>query len=261
MVIFGMSEEIKLNALRENLRFYLYTFHAGSARYYDPLKVKDLFVRANAIFDKLRSEKPEFFSDFPTRDEKSSGTTDFEGRGYFYRHQLETLLSDIEYCMNIISGMSSVEIPSMKVTREGIFFAGQYFDAIQRVGEILSSARQDVVIIDAYFDHKILDLLTAKNPSVEIEILTKNVTPALKAAALAFNKQYGKLNIRKSTAFHDRFIIIDSNDFYHFRASLDKHLGNRGFMFSRIEEPVIISSLAKEFAQEWNNSPVEIQYP
>lgn len=82
---------------------------------------------------------------------------------------------------------------------------------------------------------------------VEVNILTKNVTPKLKATALAFNQQYGKLSIQKSNAFHDRYIIIDKSDFYHFGTSIDKHLGNRGFMFSRIEEPEIITNLLQKF--------------
>jgi hypothetical protein len=141
-----------------------------------------------------------------------------------------------------------------------VFFlrAGQFFDSIQRVGEILSKAQQSVVIIDAYFDEKVLALLTSKDQGVEVKILTKNVTPALKAQAIAFNKQYGKLNVRKSSAFHDRFIFVDDSEFYHFGTSFDKHLGNRGFMFSRIEEPVIINSLRQKFAQEWNGASVEV---
>ncbi len=254
-----MSEMIKLNALKENVRFWLYTFHGGDAGYFDSGILGDLFSRAKEIFDKLRSEKPSYFADLPVRDEKASETTDFQGRGYFYRYQLETLLSDIEYCMNILSGLTSVDIPSMKFTREGIFFAGQYYDSIQRVGEILSMAKRSIVIIDAYFDQKALALLTAKSSAVEVKILTKNVELALKTEATAFNKQYGKLSVRKSPAFHDRFIVIDDSDFYHFGTSFDKHIGNRGFMFSRIEEPEIINSLRQKFTQEWDAAQVEVQ--
>jgi hypothetical protein len=253
-----MSEMIKLNAVKENVRFWLYTFHEGNARIYDPRNVADLFSRSKAIFDKLRSENPSHFGDLPIRDEKPSRAVDFEGRGYFYRYQLETLLGDLEYCVNMLSGLSSVDIPSMKLTREGIFFAGQFYDSIRLVGEILSKAQQSIVIIDAYFDQKALELLTAKNPAAEVKVLTKSVEPALKTEAIAFNKQYGKLNVRTSSAFHDRFIIIDDIDFYHFGTSFDKHLGNRGFMFSRIEEPEIVNRLRQTFAREWSTARVEV---
>ena len=67
--------------------------------------------------------------------------------------------------------------------------------------------------------------------------------------------------LARASAFHDRFIIIDDSDFYHFGTSFNKHLGNRGFMFSRIEEPEIIDSLRQKFTQEWDTAGVEVQYP
>jgi len=253
-----MSELIKLTALKENVSFWLYKFYNGRAQQYDTKNVGDLFSRYDVISQKLRSRNPSYFGDLPERDFKSSGTTDFGGRGAFFRYQLEALFADIQFCIDILSGLESIDIPSMKVTREGIFFAGQFYDAIQRVGEILSGAKKSVVIIDSYFDEKVLELLTAKNKKVKVEILTRRVEPALRTKAIAFNQQYGKLNIRTSNAFHDRFIIIDENDFYHFGTSVDKHIGNRGFMFSRIEEPEIIKSLFKRFNQEWSSARVEI---
>jgi hypothetical protein len=117
------------------------------------------------------------------------------------------------------------------ISREGVFFAGQYFDALQKVTEILEHADTEICIIDRYVDSAVLNLLTRKKSSVTVNILTKSVDPALKAAAIAFKKQYGKLAIRTSNAFHDRFIIIDNKDFYHFGASI-KDVGKRGFMFS-----------------------------
>ena len=254
-----MSDLIKLRALKENVSFWLYKFYQGRASNFDPKNVGDLFSRYDVISKRLRSEMSSYFGDLPEREVKSSGTTDYEGRGVFYRYQLETLLSDIQFCINILSGLESIDIPSMKITREGIFFAGQFYDSIQQVGEILSNAQQSVIIIDAYFDEKILDLLTAKDTAVEVKILTRKVKPALKTKANAFNQQYGKLNIRASNAFHDRFIIIDNNDFYHFGTSFDKHMGNRGFMFSRIEEPEITKNLSEKFNQEWNTARKEIE--
>jgi len=82
---------------------------------------------------------------------------------------------------------------------------------------------------------------------VIVDILTKSVDPALKHAADAFNKQYGKLGklaIRTSNALQDRFIIIDNKDIYHFGASI-KDVGRRGFMFSRIEEEDVIKTIQK----------------
>jgi tRNA uridine 5-carbamoylmethylation protein Kti12 len=146
----------------------------------------------------------------------------------------------------------------VKATREGLFFAGQYYDAIRWVGDIISNVQKKIVIIDRYFNEKTLDLLCAKNQKAKVEVLAERVKPPLKVKAAEFNKQYGQLEIRLSSAFHDRFIIVDDTDFYHLGASIED-LGRRGFMFSRIEEPFIIRSFSEELAQEWKNAKVEIQ--
>lgn len=101
-------------------------------------------------------------------------------------------------------------------------------------------------------------MLTSKDSNVNVNILTKTVKPALRIAAQRFNQQYGRLSIRSSQAFHDRFVMIDDMDYYHFGASLSD-LGRRGFMFSRIEEPTIIAFLSNQYIKEWNSAKIEVQ--
>jgi len=245
----------KLKALRNSIAKWV---ENPRARVFDPQTVLDVFYRYATLRDTLRSEHPSLFGDLPVREvPKSSGTSEFDGRGYIIGQTLRLLLTDIDYCLDILSNITRVELPSMKVTREGVFFAGQYFDALQRLAEILSHAQQSIVIIDGYIDEDVLDLLTSKEQAVEVNILTKTVSPALSAAATAFNKQYEKLSIRTSQAFHDRFVIVDDHDYYHFGASL-KDLGHRGFMFSRIEEPDVIDKLRAKWVQEWKTATEEV---
>lgn len=244
----------KLRALHNNIFNALLDVRRQN---FDPLYTLDLFDRYATIRDTLKSEYPSLFEDLPIREVPIRKTTDFEGRGLIKRFALEILLRDVDYCVDVLSNLTVVNLPSMTVTREGVFFAGQYFDALQRVREILSNAKQSIAIIDGYINEDVLNLITSKDTAVEVKILTKTVSPALRTAANAFNRQYGKLSIRTSQAFHDRFMIIDSRDFYHFGASI-KDLGNRGFMFSRIEEQVVINALSKQWIQEWKGANVEV---
>lgn len=247
----------KLKALQNDISFRL---RDPMAHYFDPPTVLDLFQRYVSISNTLRSEHPSLFGDLPVREvPKSSGSTDYGGRGYIESSSLELLFSDVSYCVDLLIniGFTMPEAPSMKLTREGVFFAGQYFDALQRVREILSNANQSIAIIDAYINEDVLNLVTSKHPGVEVKILTKAVSPALRTAADAFNRQYGGLSIRISEAFHDRFVVIDYRDFYHFGASI-KDLGNRGFMFSRIEEPDVINALSTKWAQVWRQAEVVV---
>lgn len=241
----------KLGALRDNVFDLLLTGHQN----FDPLYTMDLFDRYATIRDALKSEYPSLFDDLPVREVPIGGTSEFDGRGLIKRYLLEYLLRDIEYCINVLSSLKAVNVPSMTATREGVFFAGQYFDALQLVRDILSNAQQSIVIIDSYISEDVLKLVSSKDSSVTVEILTKQVKSALKIAANAFNRQYGGLSIRASEAFHDRFVIVDDQDFYHFGHSI-KDLGRSGFMFSRIEEPEVINALRVKWNQEWNRANV-----
>lgn len=246
----------KLTALRNSLESWL---ENPRARIFDPRNTLDLFERFIPIRDELRSSYPSLLGDLPLREApKPSNTTDFEGRGYIWRHEFEVLLKDVKYCLDLLSTQPTVYVPSMTISREGVFFKGQYFDALQKVTGIVEDANARIDIIDAYVSPDVLSLLTRKKLSVAVNILTKSVDPALKTAATAFNKQYGKLAIRTSDAFHDRFIIIDSKDFYHFGASI-KDVGKRGFMFSRIEEEDVIKAVGKKLGAEWDGASVIIQ--
>ena len=67
---------------------------------------------------------------------------------------------------------------------------------------------------------------------------------------ISFNRQFGNLEIRESREFHDRFVVIDDKAFYHFGHSI-KDLGDRGCMFSRIEEQVVIDAFREKWSQVW----------
>jgi hypothetical protein len=61
------------------------------------------------------------------------------------------------------------------------------------------------------------------------------------------------LEIRISKDYHDRFLIIDETTFYHFGASL-KDLGNKAFMFSKIEEEKNKATLLEKWQTDWMSS-------
>ncbi len=235
------------------------TLH-GRENYYDPSSVKDFFERHAQLREQLRAIAPKLYEDYPIRAIfKPSITSDNQGRGDISRPQLIELLNDLTAIINIWNNVKATTytLPPMKITREGVFFAGQYFDALQKTKDILDEAKHTINIIDGYIDENVLNMLSSKAATVRVNILTKDVSGSLKVAAKAFQKQYGKLDIRTSSVFHDRFIIIDNESIYHFGASI-KDLGNRGFMFSAIEEPSVISSLLERWKQEWDKATIEV---
>jgi hypothetical protein len=71
--------------------------------------------------------------------------------------------------------------------------------------------------------------------------------------------QYGPtLQIRTSKKFHDRFIVIDDADFFHFGTSIKDAAVKNTFMFSRIEEADMQATLRTAFATEWGTAAVVV---
>ena len=135
-------------------------------------------------------------------------------------------------------------------SKKGIFSAGQHFDAKRVVRDLFAQSTTNIDIIDGYVGEDVLNLLTVKRETVHVRLLTGKVAPAFLTLARDFVRQYKGLEIRSSKTFHDRFIIIDNTQCYHFGASLE-HLGNKTFMFSKIEEPVMQGALLKQWNETW----------
>lgn len=185
-------------------------------------------------------------------------TTDNGGLGYIERPEIEPTLEDIAYILKILEHPMTAESPII-LNREGLFVAGQTFDAMRSIAEILGSAKKSIAIVDGYVGDNTLNLCAAKQPGVTVQILTydKSTTPTFKTIADAFNKQYQGLTVRTSKAFHDRFIVIDGTEHFHVGSSI-KDAGSRGFMFSRIEEPSIVAAFGAAWTTTWNAASVFI---
>jgi len=118
--------------------------------------------------------------------------------------------------------------------RQGIFFDGQVFDAYKFVSDLIRSANRSIVLIDNYVDDTVLTHLSKRNKNVKIKIITKKITKQLSLDVDKFNKQFSPLEIKEFKNSHDRFIIIDKTEVYHFGASL-KDLGKKWFAFSKMD--------------------------
>jgi hypothetical protein len=119
--------------------------------------------------------------------------------------------------------------------KQGIFFDGQIFDAYKFVSDLFRRAQKSIVIIDNYIDDTVLLHLTAAAKGVKVRIFTKSISDKLALDIQKFSSQYFHIEAKVFTLAHDRFIIIDDKDVYHFGASL-KDLGKKWFGFSKLEK-------------------------
>ncbi|MEA2027948.1 MAG: ORF6N domain-containing protein [Campylobacterota bacterium] len=118
--------------------------------------------------------------------------------------------------------------------KQHIFFEGQIFDAYLFISDIIKSAKNSLKLIDNYIDESTLILFTKRDAKVEMKIYTKTVSKQLKLDLEKYNTQYPKIEIKKFELSHDRFLIIDDKEVYHFGASL-KDLGKKWFAVSKLE--------------------------
>ena len=129
--------------------------------------------------------------------------------------------------------LTAIENKSIQ-PKQGIFFDGQVFDAWKFVSDLVRSARKSIVLIDNYVDDTVLTLFAKRNMGVSVTILTKTISKQLEQDVKKFNKQYPFVTLNVFTVSHDRFLIIDDNDVYHFGASL-KDVGKKWFAFSKMD--------------------------
>jgi len=133
--------------------------------------------------------------------------------------------------INII--INALEDKSIK-PKQGVFYDGQIFDAYVFLAGLIKSAKKSILLIDNYVDESVLQLFTKRKKNVSVNIYTKNTSKILKQDLEKHNAQHPKINIKKFTKAHDRFLIIDKNTVYHFGASL-KDLGKKWFAFSKMD--------------------------
>lgn len=122
--------------------------------------------------------------------------------------------------------------------KQGIFFDGQIFDAHKFVSDLVRKAEKSIFLIDNYVDDTVLNLFTKRKKNVTVIVYTGNISKAFLTDLKKFNEQYPKIEVKEFKHSHDRFMIIDDEDVYHFGASL-KDLGKKWFAFSKFEKKAL----------------------
>ncbi len=63
------------------------------------------------------------------------------------------------------------------------------------------------------------------------------------------------LEVRRSTEFHDRFIVVDDNKCWHVGTSI-KDAGNKAFMLSEVEDSANRTALITQLSTSWSSGTV-----
>ncbi|WP_314549638.1 ORF6N domain-containing protein [uncultured Gemella sp.] len=122
-----------------------------------------------------------------------------------------------------------------KEVKQKIFFNGQIYDAFSFLVSIIQKANREIILIDNYIDIYTLNILCKKNSNVKVKIYTAGKGNLTTKDIEKFNEQYTNLTVKTNKNFHDRFLILDSNEVYHIGASI-KDAGKKSFGVTKIEE-------------------------
>lgn len=147
------------------------------------------------------------------------------------------LEKDVDILKNNVQKINALIREKQFEIKQGIFYNGQIYDAYVFINDLLKSAQREVILIDNYIDNTVLTLFS-KFPELKFMIITKAGSKQLELDIKKYNAQYNNLIIKTLNKFHDRFLILDKKETYHFGASL-KDLGKKVFAFSRMDIDVI----------------------
>ena len=135
---------------------------------------------------------------------------------------------------------------STKEDNNHIFYDGQIYDAYSLLIDILSKAKEEIIIIDNYAGKELFDI--TRNINVNIKIYTKNIDNISKKK---YEKEYSNIEIISTDIFHDRFIIIDNKKLYHSGSSF-KDLGKSCFAITKMDDDYILKELINRLKEVYN---------
>lgn len=129
-----------------------------------------------------------------------------------------------------------------KIVNE-IYFNGQIYDAYSKILDIVQEAKKELIIIDAYTDKSILDII--RKVRCNVILITKNKNSITQTDISKYQKQYSNLRVVYDDTFHDRYFIIDSNIVYHCGTSIN-HAGSKTFSINLLEDELVRKALMEK---------------
>lgn len=162
-------------------------------------------------------------------------------KGYVVNEE-RTLVTNENY-INLINKVDSIEKrvvllennDSKKLPIERVIFENTVFDSEVLINNLISIAKESIVLIDPYTDIRTLNALKGKRSQVKLIIYTSNKNRLSLENIESFNEDYGNLSINIDNQFHDRYLILDKKTFYHLGTSIN-YLGRKFSQISKVQD-------------------------
>ena len=116
-----------------------------------------------------------------------------------------------------------------------VFLDGEMFEAAVVITRLVETAKTSIVLIDPYTDVRTLDLMKYKSKDIPLTIIMSGLSKVQRVDKEIFVQKYGPLETRIDSRYHDRYLIIDDELFYHIGASLNL-MGKRVTQITIVED-------------------------
>jgi hypothetical protein len=132
--------------------------------------------------------------------------------------------------------------------------AGSPHDAYVEIRKIVQTASSEVLIVDSYVDGTLWSLLTNVLSTAKIRIMTMQMKADFGLEAKKFAAQHGNvIEVRRTSQYHDRFILVDGARCWHLGASI-KDAGNKASAISELLSPNIRSAICADVEMTWKSA-------
>ena len=166
---------------------------------------------------------------------------DYLLKGYALNQRMNRIENNFENLSREVRHIS-LQIKTNELPRQGIFFQGQIHDAYTFTADLIRKAKKSIILNDNYVNDSVLTLLSKRDKNATASIFTKTISKQLKLDLKKHNSQYPEIKVVEFKEAHDRFLVLDEKECYHFGASL-KDLGKKPvvsevepwFAFSKME--------------------------
>ena len=134
-------------------------------------------------------------------------------------------------------------ITTIDIFKNKIFYNGELFEGYSFIKNLFNKAKTRIVIIDAYLDYSVLEMLN--DITVPITIYIYPSSPITNREIGLFQTNHN-LTVIRTNLYHDRFIIID-DELYNVGSSI-KDIGKKISQISKLES-INIDELLNRYIQ------------
>ncbi len=159
-------------------------------------------------------------------------------------------IEELKEKVETIIGMSSNLDPNKK---EWNFSVADVFNAKRFIIGTLKKATNKIKIIDNYLDEELFDYIDSLDSALQIKLITDGKIKIFQNLYKAYIPSHTNVEARINNQSHDRFIIIDDQEYFAFGASLNT-IGKKDFMVHKIEAESEKSKKLQDFENYWSGA-------